>query len=452
MKGNKLFYSMSIVVILAMVLAACGGGATTAAPTQPPPPTTAPATAVPATAVSATEAPTGCQDIDAFDAAAAPTDKAVKIAYSQEPDNLVGYYSNMTYSAWVGQMTQPGLAEWNENSDYVPDLAAEIPTVENGGMSADGLVFTWHLKPDLHWSDGKCLTSEDVKFTFESIMNEKNTVLSRAGYDKMASVEAPDETTVVITFSEPYAPWQLLFTSGPNTAHPILPKHILEGLDTLDAADETHMPTVTAGAFVPQEWVHLTLVANPNFYGGKPKMDAVFIKFVPDPETALAALQTGDTDLYPDFSESDIPTLEALEPTLHLGVEMRIPESYVPEIHQRLGLYKRLSEARAGAEMEALRAEIRDRFGPLPPEVEGLLTFAALRPRAEAAGVSQVDFLGGRLVVRFSPEFALPSLPALVRSLPGATLTPQALHIPLQAGEDAVAGLGSLLARLERGL
>lgn len=327
MKGNKLFHLLSICAIGALVLAACGGAATTEAPqpTQPPAPTVAP-TQPPApteAVVQPTEAPAGCQDIDAFDAASAPTANAVRIAYSQEPDNLVGYYSNMTYSAWVGQMSQPGLAEWDENSEYVPDLAAEIPTVENGGISADGLTFTWHLKPNLHWSDGKCLTSADVKFTFDSIVNQKNTVLSRSGYDKIASVETPDETTIVFTFAEPYAPWQLLFTSGPNTAHPILPKHILEGLDTLDAAPEIHQPTVTAGAFVPQEWVpgdHLTLVANPNYYGGKPKLDAISIKFVPDPETALAALQTGDTDLYPDFSESDIPTLEALEPALHLGV------------------------------------------------------------------------------------------------------------------------------------
>ena len=115
---------------------------------------------------------------------------------------------------------------------------------------------------------------------------------------------------------------------------------------------------------------------------------------------------------------------------------MRIPDSYVPETHQRLGLYKRMSELRSPAEIDALRGEIRDRFGPLPPEVEGLLPYAALRPRAEAAKVSQVDFLGGRLVVRFASEFPLDTLPALVRALPGATLTPQALHVPLPAGED----------------
>jgi transcription-repair coupling factor (superfamily II helicase) len=169
-------------------------------------------------------------------------------------------------------------------------------------------------------------------------------------------------------------------------------------------------------------------------------------------------IQAVGLDLYVKLLEQSIlelrgqPPSEAPRATLHLGLEMRIPESYVSETHQRLGLYKRLSEVRSPSEIEALRAEIRDRFGPLPAEVEGLLVYAALRPRAERAKVSQVDVAGGRLVVRFSPEFPLDSLPALVRAVPGAALTPQAMHVPLPTGGDAVAGLDSLLTRLEEGL
>jgi transcription-repair coupling factor (superfamily II helicase) len=169
-------------------------------------------------------------------------------------------------------------------------------------------------------------------------------------------------------------------------------------------------------------------------------------------------IQAVGLDLYVKLLEQTIlelrgqPPSEAPRATLHLGLEMRIPEAYVPETHQRLGLYKRLSEVRSPEEIEALRAEIRDRFGPLPPEVDGLLVYAALRPRAERAKVSQVDAMGGRLVVRFAPDFPLDSLPALVRAVPGTTLTPQALHLPLKPGEDSVAGLDSLLARLEGSL
>jgi transcription-repair coupling factor (superfamily II helicase) len=169
-------------------------------------------------------------------------------------------------------------------------------------------------------------------------------------------------------------------------------------------------------------------------------------------------IQAVGLDLYVKLLEQTILELrgqgapEAPRATLHLGLQMRIPDAYVPETHQRLALYKRLSEVRSPAEIDALRAEIRDRFGPLPVEVEGLLSYATLRPRAEKAKVTQVDAAGGRLVVRFAPDFPLDPLPALVRSLPGATLTPQALHVPLAPGQDPVAGLDSLLSRLERGL
>ena len=95
--------------------------------------------------------------------------------------------------------------------------------------------------------------------------------------------------------------------------------------------------------------------------------------------------------------EQTILELKGQEPqerpraTLNLRVDLRIPEGYVPEVHQRMALYKRVSQVRTVAEVDALRAEIRDRYGALPAEVDGLLTFAALRIRSEALGVQQAD-------------------------------------------------------------
>jgi len=65
----------------------------------------------------------------------------------------------------------------------------------------------------------------------------------------------------------------------------------------------------------------MTLLPNPNYWKGHPKLDQIQIKFVPDPETALAALKTGDVDFVPDFAESDVPTLTALEPAIHTRVD-----------------------------------------------------------------------------------------------------------------------------------
>jgi transcription-repair coupling factor (superfamily II helicase) len=162
-------------------------------------------------------------------------------------------------------------------------------------------------------------------------------------------------------------------------------------------------------------------------------------------------IQAVGLDLYVKLLEQAIlelrgePPREAPRAALHLGVEMRIPPGYVPETHQRLQVYKRVSQLRQEHELEALRAELRDRYGPPPPEVAGLLRYAELRMRAEAHGVAQVDASADALVVRFDPR--TPTSPdTLIRvaaQRPGARLLPEGLRWPLaaQAPLDALAGL-----------
>lgn len=303
---KRSFYALlSILVLASMILAACGPAAATATPASAPDATSAP-----------TDAPT-----------AAPTEppvfKTATGAWSQEPDNIIPYYTNMSYAWWIAQLTMVGLAEWDQDGTYVPELAAELPTAENGGVSADGLTVTWKLKPGLKWSDGEPLTSADVKFTWESIIDPGNAALTKGSYSNIASIDTPDDETVVLNFAQLYPPWQVLFAGGPNTAGSILPKHILEGKTALESDPFIHWPTVSSGPFVISDWVagdNMTLVRNDNFYGSRPILDQIQIKFVPTPEVALAALQTGDVDWYPDFSESDIATLDALEPAVHLKV------------------------------------------------------------------------------------------------------------------------------------
>jgi peptide/nickel transport system substrate-binding protein len=233
-------------------------------------------------------------------------------------------FSSMSYAAWVSQMTVIGLAGWDDKNNLYPMLATEIPSVANGGVSADGLTITWKLKPDLKWSDGQPLTSADVKFTWEADMDPKNAPYTRSGYDQVASIDTPDATTAVIHFSKLYPDWQVMFTSGPNNQGQLLPEHILKGQTGLEKNAEIHQPTVASGPWVITEWVagdHMTFKPNPNYYAGKPKLDQINIKFVPDPETQLAALKTGDVQVGLDFAESDIPTLTALEPAIHMRVD-----------------------------------------------------------------------------------------------------------------------------------
>jgi peptide/nickel transport system substrate-binding protein len=295
---RSMFLLISLIVLTSMLLASCG----------PKVDTVAKANGIP----------------DASYIPFPSNGKSVTGAWSQEPDNIVPYYTQMSYAIWITQLTLGGLGEWDDKGVFVNELAAEVPSAENGGVSPDGLTITWKLRPGLKWSDGQPLTSADVKFTWESIMNPANAVMSRVGYEKIASIDTPDETTAVLNFSELFPPWQTLFTQGPNNSGSLLPKHILEGQTALEGNPFIHWPKVSSGPWVITDWVpgdHMTLLPNPNFYSGRPKLDRILIKFVPTPETALAALQTGDIDWYPDFSESDIATVGALEPAIHLMVK-----------------------------------------------------------------------------------------------------------------------------------
>ncbi len=297
--NRKLYALLAVLILASVVLSACGSTTPTSAPAAP----------------AATEAPTVAPT-------AAP--KIVTISYSQEPDNARLQYSNMTYAAWLDQVISANLLTWDENDNLVPELATEVPSASNGGISADGLTITYHLKPGLKWSDGQPLTSKDVLYTWQSQVDPKNNPISRAGWDKISGIDTPDDTTAVVHFSVLYPAWYTIFAVGAQGASGgLLPAHILQGKTGLEKDPEIHSPTVVAGPFMIKEWIagdHMTLVPNPNWGGDKPKLDQLNIKFVPDPTTALAALKTGDVDFNPDFTESDIPTLKALEPNVHLLV------------------------------------------------------------------------------------------------------------------------------------
>jgi transcription-repair coupling factor (superfamily II helicase) len=167
-------------------------------------------------------------------------------------------------------------------------------------------------------------------------------------------------------------------------------------------------------------------------------------------------IQAVGLDLYVKLLEQAILELRGEPPRerpragLHLGVELRIPPGYVPETHQRLQVYKRVSQARTSDELESLRAELRDRYGPPPPEVLGLLDYAALRLRAEALGIVQADAAGGALVLRLDAATSLEPAPLarVVGERAGARLMPDGLRWPLDGARPTTA-LAELLGRLE---
>ncbi len=101
--------------------------------------------------------------------------------------------------------------------------------------------------------------------------------------------------------------------------------------------------------------------------------------------------------------KGEAPAAASVEPAISLDVEALLPETYVPEVNQRLALYKRLAEAAAPEEIEELRVELADRFGPRPAAVDTLLDIAALRATARRLSVERLEARDGRVVVTFAP-------------------------------------------------
>ncbi|MBN1146209.1 MAG: peptide ABC transporter substrate-binding protein [Anaerolineales bacterium] len=238
--------------------------------------------------------------------------KVATFIWTQEFDTLNPLYTNMWFSSITHQLWSCWAWDFDEQNAPRPVLVDEMPSVENGGISEDGTTITMKLRDDIVWSDGTPMTAEDFVFTYQMTVDPKNTVASAYPYDLMTSVEAPDERTVVITFAEPFAPWAALLWHG------LLPKHVLQPVydaeGTIDNAEWSRAPTVGCGPFTFQEWESgsfARFTANENYWLGKPKLDEIFIRFVPDDASQIAALKAGDGDLGTFFAYPDVPDLEA---------------------------------------------------------------------------------------------------------------------------------------------
>lgn len=310
-----------LMVAFMLVLSACGGGA-------------APAAEQPAAEQPAAEQPAAEQP--AATAAPAADKKVATFIFTQEFDNLNPLYTNQWFTAITYQLWSCYAWTYDDMNKPVPVMVTEMPSSENGGISEDGKTLTFKLRDDLVWSDGEPITADDFVFTYEMTMNSKNAVASQSPYDQMESVTAADAHTVVVTFKDVFAPWAATLWKG------ILPKHVLQAefdsAGTLDQSSYNRTPEVGCGPYKFAEWEagsFARFVASDNYWLGRPKIDEIFIRFVPDDASQIAALKSGEGDLGTFIAYSDIPSLE------EAGVQMFTAFSGYNE-----GLYVSLHEQR----------------------------------------------------------------------------------------------------------
>jgi peptide/nickel transport system substrate-binding protein len=172
-----------------------------------------------------------------------------------------------------------------EDSGPVPGLADSWET------SDDGLTWTFHLNKDAKWHDGKPVTSEDVAYTYQRILDEEQGLYIDA-VKQIDSIETPDEHTVVFKTKKPSV--QML-----NTYVYILPKHIWEKVPEDESKSFKNEPVIGSGPFQAVEWSEgqfARLETNPDYFRGAPKIDEIIFQFYDNDDTMVQALKNGEVD------------------------------------------------------------------------------------------------------------------------------------------------------------
>ena len=132
------------------------------------------------------------------------TDGELRITFPQATSTLNPYLSSGTKDVYAASMVLEPLAGFDENGAVYPRLVSEIPSLENGGISADNMSITWKLIPGIKWSDGTPLTADDVVFTWEYNTHPGVPSVQKSTYEAVSNVTAVEEMVNMISASRSY--------------------------------------------------------------------------------------------------------------------------------------------------------------------------------------------------------------------------------------------------------
>lgn len=202
---------------------------------------------------------------------------------------------------WAGFNIYDQLVQVDIDTRIKPELA------KSWDISTDGLVYTFHLFDNVSWHDGVRFTSADVKFTFEALLNAGPAANGYSYVSMIKTIATPDDYTVVVTLKNPDAGFLYGLGVWMGVTH-MIAKHIYEGTDWRTNNATTNHPIGT-GPYKFLEYVHgghYTLVANENYHLGRPYLDKLIYKIIPDVAVQQGALTSGEVGYMmdnPPFSE-----------------------------------------------------------------------------------------------------------------------------------------------------
>ncbi len=222
----------------------------------------------------------------------------LRIGIMLAPNQLNPLLAENTTESMLAGLAFDLLVEADEKGNPVPRLATEVPSLENGGVSRDGLTITYHLRKDVTWHDGAPFTSKDVKYSLEQVMNPKNNIISRTGYELVESVETPDPATVVFHLKEKFVPFVNTVFAESDNPYRIIPQHLLAKYPDINQVAFNSAPIGT-GPFELASWrrgERIEYRANAAYFMGKPHLSEIVVRMIPDENTLVTALRTHEID------------------------------------------------------------------------------------------------------------------------------------------------------------
>ena len=224
----------------------------------------------------------------------------LRFSTAADINTLNPHLGQQTEIGLLSSLTMAWLIKWDVNNKPYPELATEVPTPENGGVSKDGLTITYHLRKGVKWSDGAPFNADDVVFSTRTVLNPANNEVGRLGWDRIVKIDEPDKYTVVYHLSKPYSPFVETFFSSAGANPCVLPKHILGSLPNINTAPYNSLP-IGIGPFKYLRWdraSRVVLVPNPLYFRGLPKLQRIEFVIIPDRNTVLTQLQAKSLDMW----------------------------------------------------------------------------------------------------------------------------------------------------------
>jgi peptide/nickel transport system substrate-binding protein len=204
----------------------------------------------------------------------------------------------------VEMMIHAGLTVLDKRGERQPLIAKDVPSVENGlwRVFPDGrMETTWNIREEARWHDGTPFTAEDLLFTVRVSQDKELDFLGHTSFSLIERVEAPNPRTFTITWGQPFIAADALFSYDFGLP---LPRHLLEQTYLESKSGFTEAPYWTTdfvgtGGFRLREFVrssHMVLAANEAYVLGRPKLDVIEIKFIPDLNVFVAHLLSGEIE------------------------------------------------------------------------------------------------------------------------------------------------------------